>query len=299
MTQGSDATPTGTSTGSEPIDADGSPSPSAAPAAGRAAAPERFVLELEGIEVHRGPTRLVGPLDWRVECGERWVVVGPNGSGKTTLLRVASTYLWPSRGRVTVLGERIGAVDARQLRRRIGYESPALAQDVSPELSALDVVVTARTGALAPWWDSYAAGDIDRARMLLDRLGCGALVARAFGTLSSGERQRVQIARALMPAPDLLLLDEPAATLDLGAREDLIERLADLARDASLAGIVLVTHHLEEIPPGFGRALVLRDGAVVAGGPIGPTLTDAVLSEAFATPVRVVVDSGRYGARRA
>ncbi len=257
------------------------------------------VLELEGVEVHRGSSRLVGPLDWRVGAGERWVVVGPNGSGKTTLLRVASTYLWPSRGRVSVLGERIGAVDARELRRRIGYESPALASELPAELSALDVVVTARHGALAPWWHTFGAEDIERGRMLLERLGCGAFVDRSFGTLSSGERGRVQIARALMAEPDLLLLDEPAATLDLGAREDLVARLAALAADPALAAIVLVTHHLEEVPPGFDHALVLREGLLVAAGPIGPTLSDEVLSAAYALPVRVTADDGRYHARRA
>jgi iron complex transport system ATP-binding protein len=260
---------------------------------------EAPVLELEGVEVRRGSTRLVGPIDWRVMAGERWVVVGPNGSGKTTLLRVASTYLWPSRGRVAVLGSRLGSVDARELRRRIGYESPALAADLPGELSALDAVVTARHGALGPWWHRYTPDDLERGRSLLERLGCAAFVDRPFGTLSSGERQRVQIARALMAAPDLLLLDEPAATLDLGAREALVERLAALAADGALPAIVLVTHHLEEIPPGFTHGLVLREGRAVASGRIDDALADDILSSAFGLPLAVLRDAGRFHARGA
>lgn len=260
--------------------------------------PAASALELEGVEVHRGRDRLVGPIDWRVAAGERWVIVGPNGSGKTTLLQVASTYLWPSSGRVAVLGERIGSVDARELRRRIGYASPALAADLPPDLTALDVVVTARHAALAPWWHHYGADDLERARRLLERLGCGGLADRAFGTLSSGERQRVQIARALMAGPELLLLDEPASTLDLGAREALVERLADLAGDDSLRAIVLVTHHLEEIPPGFGHGLVLCRGRAVAAGPIRGALSDAALSAAFGLPLVVRRRDGRFAARR-
>ncbi|HEX9045158.1 MAG TPA: ABC transporter ATP-binding protein [Candidatus Limnocylindrales bacterium] len=257
------------------------------------------IIELDGVEVHRGRTRLVGPVAWRVEAGERWVIVGPNGSGKSTLLRVASTYLWPSAGTVAVLGARIGTVDARELRRRVGYMAAALADDVDPQLSARDVVVTARHGALGPWWHEYTADDLARADFLLARMGIAALAERQFGTLSSGERQRVQVARALMPAPELLLLDEPAAALDLGAREGLVDRLEDLARDADLAALVLVTHHLEEIPPGFTHALVLARGRAVAAGPIEETLATGALSEAFEIPLVVDCVDGRFHARRA
>lgn len=284
------------------------PGRSGTPAAGRRRSrydprmPDRTelpVLALEGVVVRRGATQMLGPLDWHVSRGERWVVIGPNGSGKTTLLQVASTYLWPTHGRVAVLGSTIGAVDARELRRRIGYASPALAAGLPPDLSALDVVVTARHAALGPWWHAYTDADRARAADLLERLGCGPLAARAFGTLSSGERQRVQIARALMSAPDLLLLDEPASTLDLGAREALIDRLAALAEDGALGAVVLVTHHVEEIPPGFDHGLVLRGGRAVACGPLQDALSSGALTEAYDLPLRVDHDAGRFRARRA
>ena len=241
---------------------------------------------------------LLGPIDWTVRAGERWVVVGPNGSGKTTLLQVASTYLWPSEGQVAVLGERLGATDARELRRRIGYASPALAAALPASLTALEVVTTARHAALGPWWHEYSAGDRERAAALLERLGCGPLASWTFGTLSSGERQRVQIARALMPGPALLLLDEPAAALDLGAREALIERLEGLAADTSLAAIVLVTHHVEEIPAAFTHALVLGAGRAVAGGPIETALSGEALGRAFGLPLVLERRDGRLAARR-
>lgn len=256
------------------------------------------VLEFQGVRVWRGSSTLLGPLDWTVRAGERWVIVGPNGSGKTTLLQVASTYLWPSEGQVAVLGERIGATDARELRRRIGYASPALAAALPASLTALEVVTTARHAALGPWWHEYGAGDRERAASLLERLGCGPLASRAFGTLSSGERQRVQIARALMPGPALLLLDEPAAALDLGAREALIERLEGLAADTSLAAIVLVTHHVEEIPAAFTHALVLGDGRALADGPIETALTGEALGRAFGLPLVLERRDGRLAARR-
>ena len=267
----------------------------------RSPAPEPLpgpVLHLRGVLVRRGLTTLLGPVDWIVRAGERWVVVGPNGSGKTTLLQVASTYLWPSEGQVAVLGERLGTTDARELRRRIGYASPALAVALPPSLTALEVVTTARHAALGPWWHEYSAADRERAAVLLERLGCGPLASRTFGTLSSGERQRVQIARALMPDPALLLLDEPAATLDLGAREALIERLEALAADTSLAAIVLVTHHVEEIPAAFTHALVLGAGRAVAEGPIETSLSGEALGRAFGLSLVLERRDGRLAARR-
>ncbi len=237
-------------------------------------------------------------VDWEVRPSERWVVVGPNGAGKTTLASIAATYLWPTSGSVEVLGERIGAVDARDLRRRIGYVSASLGGLVDDQLTALDLVVAARDAALAPWWGSFGDGDRETAQACLERMGVGTLAGRTVGTLSSGERQRVLIARTLMTAPALLILDEPAAGLDLGARETLVERLASLAAEPSPAGIVLVTHHLEEIPPRFDRALVLADGRALAAGPIERTLTGTTLSSAYGTPLRVEATGGRYSARR-
>jgi iron complex transport system ATP-binding protein len=254
------------------------------------------VIELRDVSVIRAGTAILDSVDWRVGSGERWAIVGPNGSGKTTLLQLVSTYLWPSRGSVTILDEVMGTVDARELRRRIGYASAALAAAIDDSLTPLDVVMTARHAALAPWWHEFDQSDRDRALDLLARLGCEALAHRTFGTLSSGERQRVQIARTLMADPELLLLDEPAAGLDLGAREALTARIAALVADPGLAGVILVTHHVEEIPPGVDHALVMRAGRVVAAGPIETTLTGPILSEAFGLPLVVDYRAGRFRA---
>jgi iron complex transport system ATP-binding protein len=257
------------------------------------------ILDLRGVTVRRGPATILAGVDWTVRPGERWVVVGPNGAGKSTLLAVAATTLFPSAGRVRVLGGELGAVDAGALRPRIGLTSALLAGRLEPAQAALDVVVTGRTGALAPWWDRFADADRDRAGGLLERLGVRALANRSFGTLSTGERQRVLLARMLMPDPDLALVDEPAAGLDLRAREELVEALAAMAAAPRPAAVVLVTHHLEEVPPGFGHALVLAGGRVVAAGPIEDALADATLTAAYGIPLRVARDGGRWGARRA
>jgi len=261
--------------------------------------PERdaTVLELRSVEVRRAGRTILGPIDWQVKAGERWVILGPNGAGKSTLLAVAGTNLWPTRGQVEVLGARIGAVDARDLRRHIGAAGSLLESAVPPELAARDVVMTARHAALGTWWHEWSAADRARALGLLARLGLHELADRPFGVLSSGERRRVLIARSLMPEPDLLLLDEPAASLDLGSRERLLADLAELAIEPSPAAIVLVTHHLEEIPPAFGHALLLRDGRAVSSGPTDESLTDETLSAAFGLPVSVDRRDGRFAAR--
>jgi iron complex transport system ATP-binding protein len=251
---------------------------------------------LSGVGVRRGGRWILAGLDLTIGPAERWVVVGPNGAGKTTLLAVASTYLWPTTGTVEVLGERIGRVDARELRRGIGYVSASLAAQIDRDLSVIDVVVSARDAAIAPWWATFTDLDRDRAHGCLARMGCDALADREFGTLSSGERQRVQIARTLMTEPRLLLLDEPAAGLDLGAREALVGRLAVLASRPDPAAIVLVTHHIEEIPPGFTHALVLAAGRLVAAGPIASVLTSVTLTEAYGLPLVVRRRNGRFTA---
>lgn len=254
------------------------------------------VIELRGVEVRRAGRTILGPLDWTVLRGERWIILGPNGSGKTTLVQVASTYLWPSSGAVRVLGDEIGAVDARELRRRIGYASSALERQIDDDLSALDVVRTARHAALGPWWHRYTEADRARAMSLLERLGVGAFADRPFGLLSTGERRRVQIARALMPQPEVLILDEPSASLDLGARETLMRDLDTLAGGDDLAAIVLVNHHVEEIPRSFDHALVLADGRLVASGPIARALTARALQAAFHLPIAVERRGGRFRA---
>jgi len=264
--------------------------------AGAATVDPGAVLELTGVEVRRSGGSILGPIDWTVRRGERWVILGPNGSGKTTLVQVASTYLWPSAGTVRVLGAEIGAVDARELRRRIGYASSALERQIGDDLTALDVVRTARHAALGPWWHRYTSADRDRALGLLERLGVGAFAERPFGLLSTGERRRVQIARALMPEPEVLILDEPSASLDLGAREALVRDLDGLAADAGLAALVLVNHHVEEIPRSFDHALVLAEGRAVASGPIEDALTAESLRSAFRLPIAVERRDGRFRA---
>ncbi len=257
------------------------------------------VLQLSEAVVRRARTTLVGPVTWTVEPGQRWAVVGPNGSGKTTLIRLAAATLIPTAGVVEILGRRVGRVDARTLKPRIGLASAAIASAIPEHLVPLDVVVAARDGALVPWWSRPAASDVDRAAGLLRQLGVPTVDGRSIGTLSSGERQRVAIARALMPDPDLLLLDEPAAGLDLGGREELVDRLAELAASTRPSAIVLVTHHVEEIPRGFAHALVLSGGHAVAAGPIEGSLTSASLSAAFGMPLEVFMEDGRHAARRA
>jgi iron complex transport system ATP-binding protein len=242
-----------------------------------------------------GTTILTG-IDWEVGQGDRWVIVGANGSGKTSLLRIVGAQVRPTSGAVDVLGERLGHTDLRGLRRRIGVASAAVVDQLRPGVTAHDAVVTARYGALEAWWHDYTDADHARADGLLDTMGCSALRDRSFGTLSQGERQRVVVARALMPEPELLLLDEPAAGLDLPAREALVGRLAVIARDSAAPPMVLVTHHLEEVPPSVTHALLLRRGGVVAAGPVEQTLTAEALSEAFEIAVHVARRDGRWAA---
>ena len=253
-------------------------------------------LALTDVELRRDGRKLLSAVTWTVRPGERWVVLGPNGSGKSTLLSVASLWLHPSDGRVEVLGETLGRCDVRRVRARIGVSSAALADRLRPALTVDDLVMTGIAGDLETWWRDWSADDRARALDQLDRVGASHLAARTFGTLSSGERKRVQLARVLVAEPELLLLDEPSAGLDLGAREDLVARLAGLAADPAVAPTVLVTHHVEEIPPGFTHALLIRDGRIVARGPIANSLTADTLSETFALPVHLVADDGRFRA---
>jgi iron complex transport system ATP-binding protein len=256
-----------------------------------------LVLDLEKATVTRGGKDLVRDIDWRVELDERWVVLGPNGAGKTTLLNLAAARLHPSRGAVHVLGERLGRVDVFELRTRVGLASMAVHDRMPAEESVLDAVLTAAWSVVGRFLERYDRLDTGRARALLGQFGVAGLADRRYGTLSEGERKRVQIARALMTDPELLLLDEPAAGLDLGAREDLVRRLAELAADPDAPAMVLVTHHVEEIPPGFSHALLLREGSVVAAGLLTETVTSENLSKAFDLPLRVTYADGRFAAR--
>ena len=255
-------------------------------------------LHVEGVAVVRSGRALLDGVTWTVGPGERWVLLGPNGSGKTTLLRVAGLWLRPTRGTVAVAGETSGRTDVRTLRARIGFTSAALADSLRADVDALDVVMTGRRAALEAWWHTWTDDDRAGARAEMERVGAAHLAGRAFGTLSSGERQRVLLARALAGTPALLLLDEPASGLDLGAREDLVDRLGALASDPGAPATVLVTHHPEEIPPGYTHALLLRDGGVVAAGPIREVVTDAPLSAAFGLDLVVTWSGDRVSARR-
>jgi iron complex transport system ATP-binding protein len=257
------------------------------------------VLQFVDVTVRRGTKILLDRITWTVEVDERWAVLGPNGAGKSTLLAIAAAALHPTSGTAYVLGERLGAVDVFELRPRIGIATAGIAERIPPGERVTDVVVSAGYGVLGRWREAYGRLDVRRAAKLLDRFGVGALGERRFGTLSEGERKRVQIARALMTDPELLLLDEPAAGMDLGGREDLVRRLTRFAADPDAPASVLVTHHVEEIPPGISHVMLLREGAVVASGLTRQVLTDANLSRTFGLPIHVWRRDGRWHARAA
>ena len=255
------------------------------------------VLDFAGVSIRRDGATLLDSVTWEVSEGDRWVVLGPNGAGKTTLLQLAAANLHPTRGTVVILGETLGAVDVFELRPRIGLSSAALADRLPGKETVRDVVLTASYGVVGRWRERYDALDGNRADELLEALGVAGLAQRRFGTLSEGERKRVQIARALMTDPELMLLDEPAAGLDLGGREDLVRRLAAIAADPYAPALVLVTHHVEEIPPGFTHVLLLRGGKVVVAGPIDTTLTAASLGDTFGLTLTLERVGARWAAR--
>jgi len=268
------------------------------PDTGEDAANPDLLIDLRSVSLRRGDYTLVGPLDWAVELDERWVVIGPNGAGKTSLLRIAAATEHPSSGAAYVLGERLGRVDVSELRARIGLSSSVLAQRVPTDEVVRDLVVSAGYSVLGRWREQYEDVDYQRAVDMLESLGAEHLAERTYGTLSEGERKRVLIARALMTDPELLLLDEPAAGLDLGGREELVARLADLAADPDAPALVLVTHHVEEVPPGFSHCLMLSEGQVVASGLLPDVLTAQNLSTTFGQEIALDVVDGRYFARR-
>ena len=256
------------------------------------------VLEFADVTVRRGDTVLLDQVSWSVDDDERWVVLGPNGAGKTTLLQVAAAQIHPTSGVVGILDEVLGTVDVFDLRPRIGLTSAAVADRLPRDEIVRDVVVSASYGVVGRWRENYDELDHERARALLAEVGAASLAERTFGTLSAGERKRVQIARALMTDPEILLLDEPAAGLDLGGREDLVATLARVALDPDSPATVLVSHHVEEIPPGFTHALLLREGRVVAQGPLPAVITAEHLSTTFGMPIELNHHRDRWSARR-
>ncbi|MCU1688185.1 MAG: hypothetical protein JWN20_113 [Jatrophihabitantaceae bacterium] len=256
-----------------------------------------LVVSLRNVDVRRGEKYLLRDVSWDVELDERWVVLGPNGAGKTTLLQLLSAAMHPTAGTVHLLGEQVGRVDVFELRPRIGIASAALAQRIPPNEVVTDIVVSAGYAVIGRWREAYGRLDVRRAATLLATVGAAHLADRTFGTLSEGERKRVQIARALMTDPELLLLDEPAAGLDLGGREDLVARLSRIALDPEAATMVLVTHHVEEIPPGATHVLLLREGRVQAAGLLTDVLTADNLSATFGLPLTVHRAGRRWFAR--
>ena len=257
------------------------------------------VLELSSVSVVRGGTRILDRIDWAVDASHRWVVLGPNGAGKTTLLQVASAAMHPTEGSVTLLDERLGRIDVFDIKPRIGVASSALARRIPADESVLDVVLTAAYAVTGRWNEEYEEVDVKRARRVLDEWKLAGFADRRFGTLSDGEQKRVQIARAVMTDPEVLLLDEPAASLDLGSREELLQLLSGFASNPESPAMVMVTHHVEEIPPGFTHLLLIAQGAVQAAGPIDEVLTSENLTATFGLPIELSSSDGRFTARAA
>jgi iron complex transport system ATP-binding protein len=258
------------------------------------------VLEFSNVSVVRDRNRILDSLTWSVQPDERWVVLGPNGAGKTTLLQVASATIHPTSGSAVLLGESLGKSDVFELRPRIGFASSALAKRIPGNESVIDVVMTAAYSVTGRWNEQYEEVDLKRARRVLHEWKLDHLEGRLFGTLSDGEQKRVQIARSVMTDPEVLLLDEPAASLDLGAREELLLLLGGYAEQKSSPAMVMVTHHVEEIPPGFTHALLLADGKVQAAGPILEVITGENLSDTFGLELVVSTsEDGRFAARAA
>ena len=255
-------------------------------------------LELRNVSLHRDATTILDDVTWTAMPGEHWIILGANGSGKTSLVRIAALYLHPSAGDVVVTGERLGTTDVRTLRRRVAYMSAAFATEIRPQLRAFEVVMTAKHAALEPWWHTYDDADRRRAVDCLAQLGVDHLADREISTLSSGEQQRVFLARTRMNEPAIVLLDEPSGRLDLGGREQLVRAIDDtVAADPQLASAT-VTHHVDEIPRCATHLLALKRGRPIASGPVSTTLTDALLTETFEFPLRVERrDNGRFSAR--
>ncbi|GAB3387434.1 ABC transporter ATP-binding protein [Humibacter soli] len=255
------------------------------------------VLSLRSVSVVRDGNAILDDVDWTVTADQRWVILGPNGAGKTTLVQLAAAASHPTSGKVEVLDEKLGKAELAELTPRIGYASSALAKRIPKRETVLDVVLTAAYAVTGRWNEEYEDIDTRRARRVLAEWKLDDLADRAFGTLSDGEQKRVQIARSVMTDPELLILDEPAASLDLGSREELVTLLGGYASDSRSPAMIMVTHHAEEIPTGFTHVLLLKNGRIVAAGPLDETLTSDRLTETFGLPIEVTSHDGRYAAR--
>jgi iron complex transport system ATP-binding protein len=255
------------------------------------------VLHFTDVSVVRGGTTILDSVNWSVDDDQRWVILGPNGAGKTTLLQIAAAFMHPSTGQADVLDETLGETDVFGLRPRIGFASTAMARKVPANEKVLDVVMTAAYSVTGRWNEEYETIDERRAQRVLQEWDLDHLANRKFGTLSDGEQKRVQIARSVMTDPEILLLDEPAASLDLGARESLLQLLSGFAQEPNSPAIIMVTHHVEEIPLGFTHVMLLSGGKIVAAGPIADALTAYALTETFGLAVELTENDGRYSAR--
>lgn len=260
--------------------------------------PEDLLVDMKGVSVVRDGRAIVEPMDWQVELDERWIIIGPNGAGKTTLMKLAAAQMFPTTGTVTLVGEQMGRVDLREIRTAIGMSSSAMAQRIPADEKVADIVISAGYDVMGRWREEYDEMDYERAVEILEQVGAYHLAEQRWGTLSEGERKRTLIARALMTDPELLLLDEPGAGLDLGGREDLIELLSQLAADPDSPAIVMITHHVEEIPPGFTHGMLLDEGQVVAQGVLEDVMTDKYLTKTFHQPIEIRQEDGRWFARR-
>ncbi len=256
-----------------------------------------YVLELRGVTVRRGDRNILGPITFAIRPEERWVILGPNGAGKSTLLQILATRIFPTSGTAHLLEKQMGKCDLSELRTQIGICGALISEDIPADEIVRDVVLTAAYAILGRWNEAYDLWDESRAVALLTTFGVRELADRRYGTLSEGERKRVQIARALMADPELLLLDEPAAGLDLAGREDLLKRFSTFANDPLSPASILVTHHIEEIPTGTTHALILKDGAIAVSGPIDQVITSEHISAVFDFPITVVRKGQRFFAR--
>jgi iron complex transport system ATP-binding protein len=252
------------------------------------------LLAIEDVIVRRANRTILGPITWSVEDGQRWVILGPNGAGKTTLLQLLAALIHPTSGKVSILGNRLGAVDVFELRPRIGFTSSAMMEILPSEERVIDIVLTSAYAIAGRWQEEYDLWDESRAKALLTTFGVRDLAERTFGTLSEGEKKRVQISRALMADPEVLLLDEPAAGLDLGGREDILHRITQYTSDEQSPVTIIVTHHIEEIPAGTTHALLLKDGIVAHAGPISQVLTEEKITEVFGVSVQLQFNGARY-----
>jgi iron complex transport system ATP-binding protein len=255
------------------------------------------LISLRDVTVLRSGKEILFDLSWEVKMGERWVIVGPNGAGKTTILSILGCYLHPSRGRAIILGNELGKVDTVEMKTRIGMTSASLLALIPENEAVGDIVLSSAYGIYGRWNEEYDPWDESRSSAILAALGVRELRDRQFSTLSEGEKKRVMIARALMPDPELLLMDEPAAGLDLGGREDLILRISHFSADPTAPATVMVTHHLEEIPTGTTHALLLKSGRCFAQGPIADVITSENLSSLYGLTVELETRYGRYFAR--